>query len=395
MSNAALSGSSTQTPRRRTSWLGGVGLRLLGRWGARIGLVWIGLVALLAIFAPFLASSHPLWWKTAGRVSSPLLASLTGADVLFLTAFAMAAVWPLLRRLAKPVQWTAMALVLAAGSGLALWVHPSETPSFTYRQTLAADPSIEAVFAPVPYSPSDHQDDVAGELRFQQPPDARHWLGTDLYGGDVLSHMIHACRIAMLIGLMATGISLAIGVVVGGLMGYYAGWFDLIGMRLVDIFSAIPTLSILIMICAFYGRNIYLMMFVIGLFGWVGYAVFIRAEFLRLRNADFVQAAQAVGASTGRILLRHLLPNGITPVLTLASFGVASAILIESGLSFLGLGLPPGEPSWGQLLEMARSGGGLQWWLVVFPGIAIFLTVFAYNLIGEALRDALDPKLNK
>ena len=202
--------------------------------------------------------------------------------------------------------------------------------------------------------------------------------------------MLHACRIALSIGLIATGIAVAIGIVVGGLMGYFSGLVDLLGMRLVEVFSAIPVIFLLIMIVAFYGRSLYLMMVILGLTGWVGYAIYIRAEFLKLRGMDYVQAARALGLPLRSILFRHMLPNGITPVLVLASFGIASMILTESTLSFLGLGLVE-EPSWGQMLNQARSAGN-QWGLVVFPGAAIFLTVFAYNLVGEALRDALDPR---
>jgi peptide/nickel transport system permease protein len=205
--------------------------------------------------------------------------------------------------------------------------------------------------------------------------------------------MIHACRIAMSIGFIATGIGLVIGIIVGGLMGYFSGIVDLIGMRLVEIFSAIPTMFLLLALVATFGRNLYLMMVIIGLTGWVGDARFVRAEFLKLRNQDFVQAALAAGLPLHRVLFRHILPNALAPLLVSASFGVASAVLVESSLSFLGLGLVD-EPSWGDLLNQAvSSGGGFVWWLAVFPGLAIFLTIFAYNLVGESLRDALDPRL--
>lgn len=207
--------------------------------------------------------------------------------------------------------------------------------------------------------------------------------------------MIHASRIAMAIGFISTGIAVLIGIFVGGLMGYFVGWVDLLGMRLVEVFGAIPTIYLLLAFVAFFGRNIYLIMVIIGLTSWVGDARFVRAEFLKLRKQDFVQAAIAAGLPLRSILFRHLLPNALAPLLVSASFGVASAILAESTLSFLGLGLVD-EPSWGQLLNQAVSaGGGFDWWLATFPGLAIFLTVFAYNLIGEALRDALDPRLRK
>jgi peptide/nickel transport system permease protein len=208
--------------------------------------------------------------------------------------------------------------------------------------------------------------------------------------------MIHACRVALTIGIIATSIAVFIGIVLGGLMGYFAGWVDMFGMRVVEIVQSIPTLILLLIITATYGRSIYLMMTVIGLVSWTANARYIRAEFLKLRKLDFVQAGIASGLPLRSILFRHMLPNGVAPVLVNASFGIAGAILLESTLSFLGLGLGPEDPSWGQLLNQARSGGtGFNWWIATFPGLAIFLTVFAYILIGEAMRDALDPSLRK
>ncbi len=205
--------------------------------------------------------------------------------------------------------------------------------------------------------------------------------------------MIYACRIALAIGIVATSISLVIGIVVGGLMGYFVGRVDILGMRFIEIFEAIPTLFLLITFVTFYGRNLYIMMAIIGLTGWTGSARYIRAEFLRLRQQDFVQATIAAGLPLRSILFRHLLPNGVSPLLVSASFGIASAILYESVLSFLGIGLID-EPSWGQMLNQALGVGGyFVWWIALYPGLAIFLTVFSYNLLGESLRDALDPKL--
>jgi peptide/nickel transport system permease protein len=177
-------------------------------------------------------------------------------------------------------------------------------------------------------------------------------------------------------------------------MGYFSGIFDIIGMRLVEIFEAIPVLFLLLTFVAFFGRNLYVMMVIIGITGWTGYARFVRAEFLRLRQQEFVLAAIASGLPLYSILFRHILPNGIAPVLVAASFGVASAILAEATLSFLGLGLVD-DPSWGQMLNQAVQAATFNWWMAAFPGGAIFLTVFAYNLIGEAMRDAVDPYLKK
>lgn len=221
-----------------------------------------------------------------------------------------------------------------------------------------------------------------------------HLMGTTLYGEDLCSRMIHGCRIALSIGFIATGIAVLLGIIIGGVLGYFASWADLIGLRLVEVFASIPVIMLLIMIVAFYGRNLYLMMVVLGLTGWVGYAYFIRAEFLKLRKMDYVMAARATGAPLHKILFQHMLPNGVAPVLVAASFGIAGAIRTEATLSFIGLGLVE-EPSWGQMLDQARKGGSFSWWLATYPGLAIFLTIFAYNLIGEALRDVMDPRAVK
>jgi peptide/nickel transport system permease protein len=243
--------------------------------------------------------------------------------------------------------------------------------------------------APIPYSPEDRlRDQRQTRLR---PPSWTHLMGTTNSGADMLSNMIWGTRIALAIGFIATGIAITIGITIGGLMGYFSGLIDLFGMRLVEIFSAIPTLFLLLAFVAAFGANLYIMMVIIGVTGWVGYALFIRAEFLKLRNQDFVQAARAAGLPLRSILFRHMLPNGVAPVLVAASFGVASAILYESTLSFLGIGLTE-ESSRGRLLNQALGVGGTFYWLIaLYPGLAIFLTIFAYILVGEALRDAIDP----
>jgi peptide/nickel transport system permease protein len=186
-----------------------------------------------------------------------------------------------------------------------------------------------------------------------------------------------------------------IGITLGALAGYYGGKFDLALYRLVEIFMAIPVLFLLIVAAGVLPRNIYVMMVLIGCVGWTGAARFTRAEFMKLRNQDFVQAAKALGLPLRSILFRHMLPNGVTPVLVDASFAVAAAILAEATLSYLGLG-PEGQPSWGKLLSSATGEtGAFIWWLAIFPGLAIFFTVLAYNMLGEELRDAIDPKLRK
>ncbi|MBO6513489.1 MAG: ABC transporter permease, partial [Phycisphaerales bacterium] len=220
-------------------------------------------------------------------------------------------------------------------------------------------------------------------------------IGTDTLGQDVLSQMFHACRLAISIGFVSTSIAVVLGVSIGSLMGYFGGWVDLILYRVVEIFMAIPVLFLLIVAAGVLPRNTYVMMAIIGCFTWTGAARFIRAEFMKLRETDYIQAAKAMGLPLWSILFKHMLPNGVTPVLVESSFLIAAAILIEATLSFLGLG-PTGQASWGSLLRNATGeSGSFIWWLAIFPGGAIFLTTLAYNLIGEALRDAIDPKLKK
>ncbi|MEO1130305.1 MAG: ABC transporter permease [Planctomycetota bacterium] len=222
-----------------------------------------------------------------------------------------------------------------------------------------------------------------------------YMVGTDSLGQDVLSQLLHASRLSVSIGLVSSGIAVVIGVTLGALMGYFGGKVDLVLFRVVEIFMAIPVLFLLIVAAGVLPRNTYVMMAILGCFTWHPAARFTRAEFYRLRNQDFVQSARAVGLPLHSILFKHMLPNGVTPVLVDASFRIALAILFETIISYLGLG-PEDQPSWGRLLADATGETGeFLWWLAIFPGFAIFLTVLAYNLIGEALRDAIDPKLKK
>lgn len=374
-------------------WSRQVAAALVRRTGARIGLAWIALLVLVATFAPFIANSHPLYLVIDGQASSPALAHLEPLDLVWLAGFTLAAALVLLpgRVWLRALSW------LVGTGGVALlaysFVSPPVLTIYEQYRELEADGRIERIVrAPIPYSAKDYLRDY-GDTGIEAPlaaAERRHWLGTEENGADVAARMIHAARIALGIGFIATGIALAIGTIVGGLMGYFSGVVDIIGMRLVEIFEAIPTLFLLLTFVAFFGRSIYMMMIIIGITSWSGYARYVRAEFLKLREQDFVQAAVACGLPLPSILFRHMLPNGLAPLLVAASFGVASAILAEATLSFLGLGLVD-DPSWGQMLNQAVQSSTFNWWLAVFPGGAIFLTVFAYNLIGEALRDAIDP----
>ena len=371
---------------------------LISKTGARVGLAWVSLLLVLAVFAPLIASSHPLLMKTsAGVTSSPWLTHLTSTDWTLFITLATALILLLLFRSTPFGKRLALFAGIVVVSIIAtnFFVPTRYAVLQSYREAQAEGEIAWAIRTPIPYSPDDRQGDATDNPR-NKPPTAQHWLGTTGTGADLASNMIHATRIALTIGFISTGIAVVVGVVIGGLMGYFAGWVDLLGMRLVEIFSAVPTLLLLLCFVAVFKPNLYMMMVIIGLTSWDGYAVFTRAEYLSLRNRDFVQSAIAAGLPLRSVLFRHMLPNSLTPVIISASFGVASAILSESTLSFLGIGLGVDEASWGKLLSDARSAGGtFYWWLALSPGLAIFLTVFAYNLIGEAMRDALDPKLKK
>jgi len=248
-------------------------------------------------------------------------------------------------------------------------------------------PAERVIFPPIPYRPN--------RIDLQSPfaePSAVHWLGTDKLGRDVMAGIIHGARISLSIGFVAVGIAVGIGLTLGSLAGYFGGWVDLVISRLFELMLAIPTFFLLITIAATLRPNIFYTMIVIGFTSWVGMARFTRNEFLKVRNLDYVTAAVALGTPTRRIVMRHILPNALAPVLVSVVLGIAAAILTESGLSFLGIGVPADLVTWGSLLNEARS-NSFAWWLAVFPGAAIFLAVMAYYLVGEGLRDALDPRL--
>lgn len=372
-----------------------------GQTGARIGAVWILIMIVVAVFAPFIANSRPFIARWAdGSATYPLFESLTWVDYTLVIAFFTTLALVLAKRFLAITPGVGMLILIGVLTVTmpvaAFFATPPVIETYERFRVAEAQGRLQrALYAPVPYSPNDALRDEDRVVP-QQPPSARHLLGTTVYGEDMLSRMIFATRIALAIGFIATGISTMIGIVLGGIMGYAAGTTDLLLMRLIEIVEAIPRLIVLLLVTTFFGRNIWYMMITLGLIAWTSDARFIRAEFLKLRKQDFVQAGIASGLPLRNILFRHMLPNGIAPVLVNASFGVAGAILIESILSFLGLGLAPEDASWGQLLYQATQGGsGFNWWIATFPGLAIFLTVFAYILIGEAMRDAIDPQLKK
>lgn len=247
-----------------------------------------------------------------------------------------------------------------------------------------------ALLAPYlsPYAP-----DAYDLNKILEAPSAAHWLGTDDLGRDVLSRMIFGSQVSLSVGFVAVSIYVAIGILLGALAGYYGGWLDILISRAIEIMMCFPTFFLILAVLAFVGPSIYNIMIVIGVTQWTGIARLVRGEILKFREREFVLAARAAGGSDLRLIFRHLLPNALAPVLVSASFGVAGAILTESSLSFLGFGVPPQTPSWGGILSAAQAYMDVAWWLTFAPGAAIFLTITAYNLVGEGLRDAIDPRL--
>jgi len=247
-----------------------------------------------------------------------------------------------------------------------------------------------ALLAPVisPYNPT--HIDIDNILA---PPSAKHPLGTDELGRDVLTRMIWGSRVSLSVGFVAVGIAVCIGIVVGSLAGFHGGMVDSVLMRFVDIMLTFPTFFLILAVIAIVEPSIYTIMIVIGVTGWMDVARLVRAEFLTLRERDFVLAAKASGAGSLRLIFRHILPNALSPVFVAATFGVAGAILVEAALSFLGLGVRPPNPSWGNILTAGKDNIEVAWWLSLYPGLAILITVLSYNLVGEGLRDALDPRL--
>ena len=378
----------------RESYAARVWRKTLDGVGVKVGLAWIALLVFAAVFAPFLANSMPLLMSKDGVISAPVLQYLSVEDAWVLATFFIALmVYRLQLGAGKRVLLFLLGAFVAAVL-VNLVVKPPVLVIYDDFRTTAYTQVDWRIMPPIPYAPTDYLRDLVSK-GLEAPlvtVGHTHLMGTEESGADVLSRMIHACRISLSIGLIASGIALFIGVIVGGLMGYFSGIVDMLGMRLVEIFEDIPTLFLLLTFVAFFGRSLYMMMVIIGITGWSGYARYVRQEFLKLRKQDYVQAAVASGLPLSSILFRHMLPNGIAPLLVAVSFGVAGAILSEATLSFLGLGVVD-APSWGQMLDQAVKSSTFNWWMAVFPGGAIFMTVFAYNLIGEAFRDAIDPKL--
>ena len=251
---------------------------------------------------------------------------------------------------------------------------------------------VIALFAPMlsPYDPAyiDVEKILTG-------PTQAHPLGTDELGRDIVSRMIWGSRISLLVGFVAVGISILIGILIGAVAGYYRGWIDDVLMQFVDIMLSIPTFFLILAVIALVEPSIWNIMIVIGVTSWMGVARLVRGQFLALNEMDYVTAARALGAKDARMIFFHILPNAMSPVYVSAVLGVAGAILVESSLSFLGLGVQPPVPSWGSIITGGKDTIDIAWWITLFPGLAILITVLGYNLLGEGLQDALNPRLKE
>jgi len=246
--------------------------------------------------------------------------------------------------------------------------------------------TLIAILAPLisPYDPS-----VIDQNNLLMPPSSKHLLGTDSLGRDILSRMIYGARISLSIGLIAVGIATIIGLILGSLAGFYGGWIDTLIMRFVDIMLCFPTFFLILAVVAILEPSIFNIMVIIGLTSWMGITRLVRAEILSLKEREFIQAERAIGASNFRIITGHLIPNAMGPVLVSATLGIAGAILLESALSFLGLGVQPPTPSWGNILIESKSTLGVAWWITVFPGLAILTVILGFNFIAEGLKKIL------
>lgn len=387
---------------------------------ALVSLWVIGGLITLAIFAPVVASDHPFLWTEDGVSSSPWIASLfdrnvyiSPVDIFFNLVLVVVVpvagalfVWTkhlaktslskrARRRKVRSVLLGATALLLAGFVGLLGAESSSEYRNYNREiekagEAISMDKDVEipkAVFTLIPYSP---RSQGFGSV---EKPSAIHWIGTDQGTRDVGVRLIFGTRVALMVGVIAVAIYVLIGVILGSTAGFFGGRVDLVIQRMIEIMMSVPSFFVILTVVAFVDKpTIFHIMVILGLIRWTGVARLVRGEFLKLRNQEFVTAAQALGYKRRRIIFEQILPNALGPVLVAAAFGVASCILVEATLSFLGLG-DLTVPSWGQTIKEGYATGA--WHLILAPGFCIFLTVSALNLVGEGLRDALDPKLRQ
>ncbi len=367
------------------------------RWSL-IGLVMVAFFCALAFFAPFIAHRLPLMWKSAdGMWTFPLIRELfapTESTEPLLEIFynylllTIPCIWIVRTFMTKN---RIVCAVLACALLLPFFLTKSVNDTHDYI-ALQKENQGRGLFPLLPYGPNQQG------FGAKRPPSWQgyHLCGTDEVGRDVFVRLVHGARVSLAVGFVSVGLATLIGLLIGASSGYFGGWIDMALSRIVEIMICFPTFFLILTIIAIMDkRSILNIMLVIGLTGWTGVARLARGEVLKQKSLDYVTSAQALGAGNFRIIFRHILPNAIAPVLVNVSFGIAGAILTESGLSFLGFGVAPPTATWGELLNQARSAPLINWWLVLFPGVAIFFGVVAYNLVGEGLRDAMDPRLRK
>ncbi len=408
----------SDTGRLRSSYWSVVWSQLSQNRVAVLGIRCIVVLFAIAVYAPFINYSQPLLWLADGSIRSPFVASLfnrllfeNAVDIFFNLILVLSplhwAVFKLAKRSWGPHFPRRRARLIAGMVVVQLAIfmafmprslgpvanplyHQSRLVNYASLESelKAAGESVTAVFA---IRRQDYRD--TDPVKTVQPPSAEHWLGTDLEGRDVFARMLYGTRISLTIGVVAVSIYVFIGIVLGALAGYYGGRIDSWISRLIEIMICFPSFFLILTLAALVEeRSIFHVMVIIGVTSWTGIARLVRAEFLKHRNLEYAQAALGLGIPEWRIIFGHILPNAVSPVLVSATFGVASAILIESSLSFLGIG-DPSAPSWGETLNSGRNEAKL--WLIMAPGIAIFFVVSVFNLVGEGLRDALDPKLRR
>jgi peptide/nickel transport system permease protein len=325
-------------------------------------LAFVGFLCLVAILAPCIVGTKPIVCRYKGRLYFPAMAyySDTWQNRIFDEDGFRKRFSPELLKKKDPNSW-------------ALWPPVFQDP---YRRVRANE------WPGQPANPAQNKG----------APNRYNLFGTTQQGFDVFAIMVHGTLVALMVGFVSMGIAALIGITVGALAGFFGGWIDILLSRLIELVMCIPSLVLILALIAIVDKTtIWHIMMVIGVTGWTGIARLARAEFMKLRTSEYVTAARALGATSPRMMFRHMLPNALAPLLVPISFGIASAILVESSLSFLGFG-PATSPSWGKLLNAGRSNLSL-WWLVVFPGAAIFFTVLTYNVIGEGVQEATDPRL--
>jgi len=403
----------------RTSYLSLVVRELKKDRLAMLGLkAVVGLVA-LAVGAPLIASNQPFvlheasgWWSPWFRGLFDRLVFESSVDVFFNLLLVLApaiglGVWRIRRGRAQQarsenssrfLRRSALAFIVLFAllaperfgslENPLYYSHQVQNYRLVAAEARAAGHPVFAVFPPHPYSYKE-----TDPSRSLLAPGTEHWLGTDTEGRDVFARMLYGTRISLSIGIVAVGLYVLIGIVVGALAGYFGGWVDSALSRLIEVMICFPTFFLILTLAALIReRSIFHVMFIIGITSWTGVARLVRAEFLKHKGLEYAQAARALGVPVRRIIFGHILPNASAPVLVSATFGIASAILVESSLAFLGIG-DPTVASWGETLNDGRVEQRL--WLILGPGLAIFFVVTVFNLVGEGLRDALDPKLRR